>query len=455
VAATFVSQLQDLARHSPDASNLLRFLVFFDPDYIPLEMLVTGANAILESQQPSPTRSPTSESLLALIQSPVACQNAITHLHIHCLVTYHTGAQSPNFQIHDLVQFVVLEDTKHSGLDQELFELAVELVCAAFRKIEEPKSPEWWPRCELLVPHIWTLTQWQDASSKAKKALLLPNHYRGMYLSSRGRYAEAESLYESVVAEREQLFGPDDFDLFNVMHDLAWVYLCRGRYVDAEALSKRVLESRKTRLGPEHRDTLKTMSTLAEVYCRQQRLDDAETLFMQSLQSQESQFGSEDNHTLWTMNQLAVVYNSQQRYDEAESLLTRVLHVRETLLGAQHIDTLNTKLCLGNVCSSLQRYNAAATILEQVLRAWEKDLGSRHPDTLTAVSALACVYAALGRDGDAENLLEHVLGVRVPMLGLSHHLTQSDVNLLALIYERSDRLDKAWMLKQLISPSPS
>jgi tetratricopeptide (TPR) repeat protein len=275
VAATFESQLRDLEQQYPDASKLLRVLTLLDPESIPLEMLITGAKAIIEEQEP-PSQSAFTASLLALLQSPIACQNAISQLQACCLVAYHVTSPSPTVHIHDLIQLVVLENTRSSGLNEESFELAVELVCAAFWKIEDPESHEWWPRCELLVPHIHSLTVRQDTSSKAKKALLVANCRQGMYLSSQGRYVEAESLYENVVADREQLFSPDDLDILAVMNELAWVYKCRGRYVDAEVLIKRVLESRKTQLGPEHRRTLDTMYRLTLVYHYQKCYDHSE-----------------------------------------------------------------------------------------------------------------------------------------------------------------------------------
>jgi hypothetical protein len=126
-------------------------------------MLVTGAKALIESQPP-PTRSSFTASLLALLHFPIALQNAITHIRTRCLVTYHADSQSPTFRIHDLIQLVVLENTKSSGISQELFELAVDLVCAAFEQIRDPALPEWWPQCELLVPHIELLTLRQDTS---------------------------------------------------------------------------------------------------------------------------------------------------------------------------------------------------------------------------------------------------------------------------------------------------
>jgi tetratricopeptide (TPR) repeat protein len=380
VAATFISQLRDLDRQCPDASNLLRVIAFLDPESIPLEMLITGAKALTEAERP-PTRSPLTTTLFALIQSPVTRQNAINHLQSRCLVTYHAASQSPTFRIHDLIQLVVLEDTKSSGLGQQLFESAVELVCAAFRMIEEPLSPEWWPQCELLVPHIQALTLRQDTSIEAKKVLLLINRYRGSYLCSRGRYAEAESLCQNIIADMEQLFGPDDFETLAVVNNLACVYLETGRYLDAETLFKQVLENIETQLGPEHRLMLVTLHNLAKVYYHQDRNDDAEKLLKQILQSLESQFGPENDNALRldTIDALANIYHEQKRYDEAKSLLTQVLQARERLLGLEHEDTLHTQLSLGNVYYRQRHFDAAAALLQQVLLAREKRLGLQHP----------------------------------------------------------------------------
>jgi tetratricopeptide (TPR) repeat protein len=171
-----------------------------------------------------------------------------------------------------------------SGLNQESFDIAVALACSAFGQIADHDMPEWWPQCELLVPHIQSLTLRQDTSIKAKEALLLANHCRGQYLGGRARFLEAESLYENIITDRDQCFGLNDFSTLPVMQDLACVYQRRGRYVDAETLFKRILETRKAQLGPEHRDTLITIYHLAAVYIDQERNDDTETLLSHLIQ---------------------------------------------------------------------------------------------------------------------------------------------------------------------------
>jgi hypothetical protein len=99
-----MSQLKDLEQQCPDASDFLDVLAFFDPDSIPLEMLITGAKALLEAPA-AESSILTSDSLLTLMQSPLQRQNTITKLQDQCLVSYHTNSRSPAFRIHGIEDF--------------------------------------------------------------------------------------------------------------------------------------------------------------------------------------------------------------------------------------------------------------------------------------------------------------------------------------------------------------
>jgi hypothetical protein len=85
VAATFTSQLEDLARRSLDASNLLWLLAFLDPENLSLDMIIQGAEAVssghsLHQITGELSRSLDVTSLLALIRSPIGLPSATTQL---------------------------------------------------------------------------------------------------------------------------------------------------------------------------------------------------------------------------------------------------------------------------------------------------------------------------------------------------------------------------------------
>ena len=496
VAATFACQLEDLDRQCPDASHFLRVLAFLDPESIPLEMLTTGAKLVSESRRPpsphtdAPTRPkrpsfisiienkllrrsrasttpqrnglntlpitpPTSTALLALIQDPIELQKLLSHLQERSLVAIQYNSQSSTLRIHDLVQLVVLATIKGSRAYSESFEFAVDLACSALSQIEVPRLPQWWPRCEALVPHIQSLTQVQEPSTGAKRQLILANRRCGWYLKGCGRYIEAEQLRRTILAESERFFGAEDLHTVNAMDDLAWICLFQGRYSEAELLLDRVLRTRKKSLGSEHRETLASMSRLAFARYYQHRYDNAEELLKQTLRIQEPQLGLEDLDTLHTTYLLARVYLSLQRFGDAELIFKRVLSVQKKILGPDHIDTLATMHELALVFDAQHRYDDAEELFTQVLLGKEKVYGSGHPETLITQYCIARVYFACSRSLEATALLVHVLARRKEILGESHPFTQDTICLLASVYEDLGRSADAAALRQRLVPPSS
>jgi tetratricopeptide (TPR) repeat protein len=64
-----------------------------------------------------------------------------------------------------------------------------------------------WPTCERWLPHALLCADWieQEPISNQEAAFLL--NQAGYYLNERGRYREAEPLYQCALAIREQQLG--------------------------------------------------------------------------------------------------------------------------------------------------------------------------------------------------------------------------------------------------------
>jgi hypothetical protein len=105
--------------------------------------------------------------------------------------------------------------------------------------------------------------------------------------------------------DNEHAIGNSDLD--NANSRIAMYLRSRGRYGEAETLYGWVLASRKTKLGPAHPDTLGIINEVAIVY----QFKEAETVFEQVLESKEKQLGLEHADTLHMMNNLAATYESQ------------------------------------------------------------------------------------------------------------------------------------------------
>ena len=446
IAATFVCQLRDLEIQFQDASNLLKILAYLDPESISLDILQTGAVAISESQLPTPLStpsvpykkhslfrimknkfrnkrkgkpqadppdrtpivSPTMKSLLDLILSPTSLQSAITQLQNRSLVKrrQHNGFSS--LWMHDLIQLIVVENTKKSG-GQELFECAVKFICTAFQRVGDPTAPTSWRQCEIYIPHIQSLTTRDEISDHARDLLISANGGVSEYLLSRGRYNEAQTLLERLFAQQSQIYGSEHLDVLATMQRLADVYHSQGRFAEADNLYNRVLRSQEQQLGSDHVDILNTTNNLAFVYCSLGRYVEAEKLYKRVLRSQEQQLGSDHVDVLNTMNNLAFVYYSQGRYTEAEKWYNRVLCNREQQLGCEHISVLATKRGLALVYRHTRRYHQAEAVFNEVLRCQEDQFGSHDFRTFWTMHQLACIYRDQRRNEETEELFRRIL----------------------------------------------
>ena len=491
VAVTFATQLEELERRSPDISNLLKVLSFFDPEGMPIKMIIEGADELqrksasdlrssdittqaLESQQPLlrkfvaglvrhrrstsladpapedmnnvPNIESKVDSLITLIQSPVKLHEAIQTLQHLSLVGYESTLDSSILRIHDLIQ-ITIQECAVRNQQHDWFRVAVALACGAFQHIDDPASHTCWPQCEAFSPHIQSLTKWDDERNIGNSDLHEANVGIARYFTARARYGEAEKLFERVLAGRAKLLGPRHLDTLRTEKGLAIVYRLQGRYAEAEVLYGRVLTGRTKLLGVNHPDTLLTAHDLASVYVRQGRYKEAEMLYKRVMIDREKLLGPEHPHTLWTVNNLAVVYTSQSRFGEAETLYKRVLKDREKVLGPEHPSTLRTIDNLADVYASLGQYSDAEVLYKRALAGNEKVLGPDHPDTLHTVTGLANNYSSQGWYGEAEVLYRRAMVGQDKLLGSKHPDTMLVVRNLVKFLDKQGRHEEATELQ--------
>jgi tetratricopeptide (TPR) repeat protein len=76
----------------------------------------------------------------------------------------------------------------------------------------------------------------------------------------------------------EDRLGPEHPDTATALNSLAEFYRERGRYEEAEPLYQRALDIAEKVLGPDHPDTGTSLNNLAELYYAQGRYEEAERL---------------------------------------------------------------------------------------------------------------------------------------------------------------------------------
>jgi tetratricopeptide (TPR) repeat protein len=124
----------------------------------------------------------------------------------------------------------------------------------------------------------------------------------------------------------------------------------KGRYSEAEPLYQQALALRQKLLGDEHPDVATSFNNLAALYESQGRYSEAEPLYQQALALMQKLLGDEHPDVATSFNNLGSLRFSQGRYQEAATYLERALALIERLLGPDHPNTQTMRAEILTLC---------------------------------------------------------------------------------------------------------
>ncbi|KAH8660872.1 hypothetical protein BGZ60DRAFT_456220 [Tricladium varicosporioides] len=418
VTRTWKLSFDQIAKHFPQAANLLSLMIQFDRQAIPKALLKHKSNRGLEFNK------------------------ALGTLQAYSLIRTEKGGSS--FEIHRLIQ---LSTQRWLSLQQkqiEWQEKALELMVEKF-----PSGGHGtWEECESLFLHAKRVTKYTNIHKPLllQRAKLLERV--ATYDESQGRFRAAFLQFKDVLQVRESKLGKKHPDTLTTMSNLARVLDRQGKYTEAEAMNRQTLELKEEILGKKHPDTLTTMSNLAGVLDNQGKYTEAEAMNRQTLELKEEILGKKHPNTLTTMSNLALVLNRQGKYTEAEAMNRQTLELSEEILGKKHPDTLTTMSNLALVLDRQGKYTEAEAMNRQTLELSEEMLGKKHPDTLATMSNLALVLDRQGKYTEAEAMNRQTLELKEEILGKKHPDTLTSVYCLAYFLQHKKEYKEASILYQ-------
>ena len=261
--------------------------------------------------------------------------------------------------------------------------------------------------------------------------------------STQGRYDEAEPLFERGLAIRRKLFGAAHPEVAQSLAGLASLYDGQGRYGEAEPFYREALSIREASLGAEHPDVAASLGQLAGLLVSQGRYGAADALYRRALGIQERNLGTDHPDVAGTLNSIAGLRVSQGLYDDAEALHLRALRIRETAFGVDHPVIGQSVSNLALLYDIQGRYGAAEPLHRRALAIWETAFGIDHPNVAATMNNLAVAFAIQGRYAEAAPLYERALAIREVALGADHPDVAGGLNNLAWVYAREGRYDDA------------
>ncbi|WP_017302191.1 tetratricopeptide repeat protein [Nodosilinea nodulosa] len=428
VTITFGLAVPVASQRLPAVAALLNLCAFLAPDGIPEEVFKDGAAAF-------------EEPLQSALVEPLEYMALLREAGRFSLVV--RDVQEQTFSVHRLVQEVIRD-----GLDEAAQESLVRQLLEAMNGVFPKPEFANWLVCDRLLPHALALVGWQQhfAIETESTGRLLNNI--AFYLNDRGRYSEAEPLYQAALAMRKWLLGDEHPNVAESLNNLAVLYDNQGRYSKAKPLYQEALVMRKRLLGDEHPNVAESLNNLAVLYDNQGRYSEAEPLYQKALVMRKRLLGDEHPDVAESLNNLAGLYKSQRRYSEAKPLYQAALAMRKRLLGNEHPNVASSLDSLAGLYKSQRRYSEAEPLYQAALAMQKRLLGNEHPSVASSLNNLATLHKNQGRYSEAEPLYQAALAMRKRLLGNEHPNVASSLNSLAGLYDSQGRYSEAEPLYQ-------
>ena len=194
----------------------------------------------------------------------------------------------------------------------------------------------------------------------------------GAALTKQGKYFEAATLLQEVLATRESLNqSPTSPGMLCTINNLAAALHHQGHLVSAESLHRRVLESHTQTVGISHPHTITSMHNLAAALADQgapdndkdnAKLPEAAELQQQALQLSQQVNGPRSPPTLRVMGQQVNILLRQEKCEQAEGLAREVLALRREVLRAPHPEIATAMHTLGVALKKLGKEEEAEAL---------------------------------------------------------------------------------------------
>jgi len=248
-----------------------------------------------------------------------------------------------------------------------------------------------------------------------------------------GRFAEAEKVWELALAAQEEVAGPDDPQVAELLINLAAVAKRQQHLDGVRELLDRALAIQETALGPDHLRVSTTLNHLADLGLRRAELDAARRHAERALAIRRAALGDDHGDVATTLDLLARIVGAQGDVRAAVTALEHALRIREGALGPKHPLVAVTLSNLADASRTTGDLRAARRLQERALAIREELLPPDHPDLGTALNNLAVVLRYTGEYDRARASFERALAIREGAFGPRSPLVASTLNNLAML----------------------
>lgn len=248
---------------------------------------------------------------------------------------------------------------------------------------------------------------WEQAAAAGTRAYRL------------GRYAEAEAEFTAALTLAES-FEPGDARLATSLNNLGEALRARGRFDEAEALFQRSLALREQRLGPDHPHVASCLNNLGVLYAEHGRPTDAEALLGRALAIQRPAGDRTHPDAATTLMNLGDLHRQRGGLDDARRCYADAADLLNAAGDPDDPDLATCLVRLGAVSPHGHDEGRPSGMIARGLSVLERVLGSNHPAVADALCDLALSHLEHGHPDDAVPLLHRARAILQHVFDAEH-----------------------------------
>lgn len=237
-----------------------------------------------------------------------------------------------------------------------------------------------------------------------------------------GDYAGAIECNRRALSIREAYYGPMNDWVAESLNNLATVLGYAGEYEEALEVQERAVEVFAETLGPDHERYWAGQSNLAILYSDMGDYGGARTIHVEVLENQERKYGPNHPDLIDTLNGLAVCLSALGGFTESEELFRRSLAISEQAYGVGNPWTAYPLKELGECLVKQERYEEAAEYLSRALMVQESAVDPDSPELCEFLHSLAELELSRGEYNAARELAGSSVSIVEASLGGDHPL---------------------------------
>jgi tetratricopeptide (TPR) repeat protein len=350
------------------------------------------------------------------------------------------------------------EDAKKvEALEQQIAELEnkgrfPEAIAPAREALAIRRRVQGWEHWEVVLARIEEQTCVRVSGlareAQADLATTIQQSAAAASLGQKGRYAEAQHLYERALAIRRRVLGDDHPHTAHSYQDLATNLDAQERYGEAQPLHERALAIARQALGEGHPYTAAIYNNVASNLDERGRSGEAQPLHERALAIWRQSLGEDHPDTAGGYNNLAHCLSAQGHYAEAKPLYERALAICRKAFGEDHPRTATSYTNLAGILHQQGKYTEAQALYRKALTIWRRALGEDHPSTAQGYNNLAFELNAQGKHGEAETVYHQALAIKLRVRGNDHPDTAISYNNLAVTLDYQGKFAEAELLSR-------